>query len=240
MQIPAQVQATAYLAAAGRAGIDPYARLFLDGLGPAELDLAARGRGEVVARTHLMDSMLLGLLHQTPGLTVVNLGAGLCARPYRLDLSACRETIEIDASPVLAFKDSILSGYQASCPVRRIPGGTTTLPQLAVPAVVLTEGLLVYLSAAELAALAVTLAALPGRVDWLADIVSADSAAAMAALAAQAATPLPLSGLDSLAVFEQAGWQVHDYRPLPVSRPTRPGRSSRDIVDGVLHLHRPA
>lgn len=241
MQIPAQVQATAYLAAAGRAEIDPYARLFLGGLGSAELALAERGRAEVVARTHLMDSMLLGLLG--PAVTVLNLGAGLCARPYRLDLSPCREVVEVDAEPVLAFKTSILSGYETSCPVRRIAGTSTALPSLPAPAVVLTEGLLVYLSPAQLAGLATALAtavAQAGQVDWLADIVSADSAAAMAALAGQAGKPLPLAGLESLAVFEEAGWQIYDYRPLPTPRLGRAGRSSRDIVDGVVHLRRPA
>ena len=236
MPIPAQVQATAYLAAAGRAEIDPYARLFLGGLTPAERDLAARGSDEVVSRTRLMDLLLLGVLG--PAATVVNLGAGLCARPYRLDLSACREFIEVDAPAVLAAKTSILAGYQPSCPVRRIPGTTATLPPVPAPAVVLTEGLLVYLTPAQVAALAATLAALPGPIDWLADIVSADSAAAMAQLAGRAGKPLPLSGLDSLSAFEHAGWQIRDYRPLPTARPARPGRSSHDIVDGVLHLHR--
>ncbi|GIH02938.1 hypothetical protein Rhe02_10050 [Rhizocola hellebori] len=240
MDILDAVQATAYLAAAGRAEADPFAGLFLEAMDDSSRALAASGRGEVLARTRLLDVMLLDLLRVAPGSAVVNVGAGLCARPYRLDLSACRETIEIDALPVLQFKDSILSGYQASCPLRRIPGDARSLPPLPAPAIVLTEGLLVYLTHDEIAALATALAALPGPVDWLADIVSTDSAAAMKTLAAQANSPLTLSGLDSLRVFEGAGWTVHDYRALPVNRPpgrpSPPGKASHRIVDGVIHL----
>jgi O-methyltransferase involved in polyketide biosynthesis len=245
VDIPDAVQATAYLAAAGRAEIDPYAGLFLGAMDDSARALAASGRGEVLARTRLMDSMLLDFLRETPGGTVVNVGAGLCARPYRLDLSACRETIEIDALPVLEFKDSILSGYQASCPLRRIPGDARSLPALPTPAVVLTEGLLVYLSADELSTLATTLASLPGPVDWLADVVSLDSAEAMKTLASQSHTPLVLSGLDSLDVFEDAGFTVHDYRALPVNRapafgrPRHTGQTSHRVVDGVIHLRHP-
>jgi hypothetical protein len=104
---------------------------------------------------------------------------------------------------------------------------------------VLTEGVLVYLTRDEITALATT----PGPIDWLADIVSLDSANAMKALAAQANTPLTLTGLDSLGIFEDAGWTVHDYRALPVTRqPTlgqpHSGRASHRIVDGVIHLRR--
>jgi hypothetical protein len=115
---------------------------------------------------------------------------------------------------------------------------------LPTPAIVLTEGLLVYLMPAEITALATTLARVPSPNDWLADIVSTESANAMKALAAQAQTPLTLSGLDSLDVFEHAGWTVQDYRALPVSRPPafagarHPGQASHRIVDGIIHLRR--
>jgi O-methyltransferase involved in polyketide biosynthesis len=238
------VQATAYLAAAGRAEIDPYAGLFLEKMTASARVLAASGRSEVLARTKIIDLMLLDLLKASAGVAVVNVGAGLCTRPYRLDLSACSEAIEIDALPVLEFKDTILSEYQASCPLSRVPGDARSLPRLPTPAIVLTEGLLVYLTRDEIASLAISLAAQPGPVDWLADIVSSDSAEAMKAYAAQSDTTLPLSGLDSLEIFEQAGWSVHDYRALPVMRPPiagRPhaGRASHRIVDGVIHLRRP-
>ena len=186
---------------------------------------------------------------------LVNLGAGFCTRPYRMDLSKVRAVLEVDAAPVLAVKQRVLADEAASCPVFRTPGDVTR-PEVVVallaehgaaggPAVVMAEGLLPYLSEPTLAQLADTLAAaLPDAV-WLADIVSTTSAAGMAQLARTAGTPVPLYGLDRLEVFEQHGWQVADYRILPVARrgrlgvPGRPGGPTSDrVVDGVVLLRR--
>ncbi|WP_083929361.1 class I SAM-dependent methyltransferase [Catelliglobosispora koreensis] len=218
------VQATAFIAAACRVSIDPLASLFATALSATQRAMVASGTGEVLSRTRIIDSMLL---EWCPGRTVLNLGAGLCTRPYRLDLSTCVSLTEVDAAPVLELKTNILSGYSVSCPVHRIAGDARSLPSTLTADVVLTEGLLVYLSPSELAALA---SCLPGS-HWIADIVPASSAAFMAAQ-----TGISLWGLDSLTVFEDAGWTVVDYRPLPV--PRAPSPSSHAIVDGVLHLTR--
>jgi O-methyltransferase involved in polyketide biosynthesis len=242
------VQATAIAAAACRAEetrrprprlTDPLADLFTAQAGKATRSMVSSGLDEVIMRTHLIDVLLLAHLSRNPGETVVNLGAGYCTRPYRLDLSSCAGVVEVDAEALIQNKTTILTGYPASCPVRRIGGDVRSLPPLPHDGAVITEGLLVYLTPAELAALATTLATeLTARV-WLADIVSTESAQAMATLSG-----LPLSGLDSLAVFERAGWTVTDYRPLPVSR--QPARrspaggppASHTVVDGVLALSR--
>jgi O-methyltransferase involved in polyketide biosynthesis len=232
MAFPLGVEATAFVAAACRAEIDPFARLFASGLDPALRPLVASGREEVAARTRMIDLLLLKVLPGRPDWTVINLGAGLCCRPYRLDLTACREVIEIDSAAIIDIK-GILAGYEASCPVRRLPGDVRALPELAAPAIVITEGLLVYLTETELRALATRLAALPGPVVWLADVVSRESAEAMGAIAGAG---LKLSGLDSLEVFESAGWEVTDYRPLLISRRFSAPRTSHSVVDGVIEL----
>jgi O-methyltransferase involved in polyketide biosynthesis len=144
----------------------------------------------------------------------------------------------------------VLDGHEPSCPVRRIPGDVRELPALAAgsPTVLVTEGLLVYLSPADLGSLAAALAGLPGVIGWLADVVSADSARAMAAVAGRAQAGLTLYGLDSMETIERAGWVVDDYRLLPVRRPAAgsmgrppgsPVPASRRVLDGVVKL-RPA
>ncbi|WP_412544103.1 class I SAM-dependent methyltransferase [Longispora sp. K20-0274] len=236
---PGAVRDTALLAAAFRAAesrrprprvIDPHAQLFLaDGPGPPA---ALRAGGEhVVERTRIVDA----LLDTVPG-TIVNLGAGYCTRPYRLDLAG-RPVVEVDSPDVIATKERVLAEYTPRGPVRRIgldlrdhAALGAALATVEGPVVLLTEGVLPYLPTDAVAALGRVLAR-PGAV-WLTDVVSVASAGAMAAVA----PGLTLYGLDSLAPFEGAGWTVTDYRLLPVMTTTRPGAGSRDVVDGVLTL----
>lgn len=251
------VQATAYVAAACRAEesrqsaprlVDPFAELFA----PAPADarpapaalrgLLAAGRDEVVARTAGIDRALRDALASGPAPVVLNLGAGFCTRPYRLDLSGCRLVVECDAAPVVARKDRLLATHRPSCPVVRVAADLRDGRQLARllagvergdPFVVVTEGLLVYLSPTEVGALARGLAAAPGPAWWLADVVSPESARAMAVVAGRAGAGVTLHGLESLAPFEAAGWAVADYRILPVTR-RAPGTFSGAAPGGAF------
>ncbi|MEU0557969.1 class I SAM-dependent methyltransferase [Dactylosporangium sp. NPDC006015] len=248
------VQATAYAAAACRAAesrlprprvSDPLAELFTPTAAAAPIArLADAGRDEVVARTVLIDRMLVDALERRPGAAVVNFGAGFCTRPYRMRLPGCRELVEADDPAVVELKDRTLHGRPHSCPVRRV--GLDVRDETAVSAVVdetgrsgdvivLTEGLLVYLPAGAVTALAATLASRTGAAHWIADIVSADSARQMQTLAQRVPGGLALFGLDSLTPLEEPGWRVVAYRALPVPRP-RSGASSRTLVDGVVAL----
>ncbi|WP_408635677.1 class I SAM-dependent methyltransferase [Phytohabitans suffuscus] len=208
--------------------------------------MADAGVDEVVGRTVLVDTMLVAALSRWPGAAVVNLGAGFCTRPYRLDLPGCREMVEADDPAVVDLKSRILHDRRPTCPVRRIPldvrDGTALDAVLAAtgrtgPVIVVTEGLLVYLPPPALTALAGTLAAQRTTVHWLADIVSASSATQMRDIARRIPGGLALFGLDSLAPLEDPGWQVVAYRALPAAHP-RYGTSSRALVDGVLALDR--
>ena len=84
--------------------------------------------------------------------------------------------------------------------------------------------------------------ALP-RAVWLTDVISRTSARQMAALAHSTGLRVPLHGLADLGVLTEAGWQVTDYRILPVPRRgpvgrpgAAPGRRSHEVVDGVVAL----
>jgi len=277
------VQATAFLAAACRAAetARPRPRLRDELAGrfvaarppdqPGYQGLLAAGGDEVVARTVLLDELLLAALPAAagPAPVLVSLGAGFCTRPYRLDLSACRQVVEVDAAPVLAVKERVLAGRQPTCPVRRValdlrdraglarllaglagPAGPPAgLPGGSAPVLVVTEGVLPYLPPAGIGELAGTLVAALGAARWLTDLLSVESARGMAQLARSAGAPVEVSGLASLAPFERHGWVVTDYRILPVARrgpvgrlpATAPQPASHQVVDGVVALHhRPA
>lgn len=257
MTVAEQVQATAFVAAAARAAetakrggriSDDYAQRFVDAQehgGAVRRRILAAGADEVVHRTVLLDALLAAAVSGREDYAVINLGAGFCARPYRLDLSGCRQYIEVDAAPVLDVKNRVLDGDEPSCPVHRVVGDVRDGEAIASiiaahglgsgHTIVLSEGLLVYLPAAEVTALARGLRTALASGRWLCDVVSVDSAAGMATVAGGARAGVSLYGLADLDVIEH-GWSVTDYRPLPVSRRSPVPTSSRAVLDGVLAL----
>lgn len=147
---------------------DPYARAFLEALpgvfptpdtvsGPmARLGAAFSASG--VLRTRFFDDYLLGA-----GLgQVVLLAAGLDTRAYRLAWPPGTRVFEVDLPDVLEFKDSVLASAAPRCERTAVPAnlrGPWTRDLAASgfspdePAAWLAEGLLVYLTAEEVAGL---------------------------------------------------------------------------------------
>jgi O-methyltransferase involved in polyketide biosynthesis len=112
---------------------------------------------------------------------VINLAAGLDTRPYRMDLSASLRWTEMDLGPILDYKDEILGSAQPVCRVERIRVdladrnarrlALTTALAGSGRAVVLTEGLLIYLDEDQVSGLARDLHDL-GVATWIVDISS--------------------------------------------------------------------
>jgi methyltransferase (TIGR00027 family) len=134
-----------------------------------------------VTRTYLFDHFLTQELQQGVDL-VLNLAAGLDARPYRMKLPAALQWIEVDLPGILAYKEEILAGEKPTCALERIRLDLAdvnarrtlfaTLNQRAKKILVLTEGLLIYLSAEEVAALAKDLASGANFQRWIMDLSS--------------------------------------------------------------------
>lgn len=132
----------------------------------------------VVLRTCIIDSFVAGLV--TDGVdTVINLGAGLDTRPYRLDLPSTLRWMEVDHTPVIALKNERLADIPPRCLLQRIDLDLTDraarvamLNEVAAGAhkvAVLTEGVLPYLSNDEVGQLADDLRALPNLDAWIVD-----------------------------------------------------------------------
>src|SRR5450755_809730 len=60
-----------------------------------------------VARTYLFDQFLSRAIEAGADL-VVNLAAGLDARPYRMDLPTALQWVEVDLPEIVAYKEEIL------------------------------------------------------------------------------------------------------------------------------------
>lgn len=131
---------------------DPYAKLFLSALG------FYRNSAGISVRTKFFDDALLAAAQTCP--QVVLLAAGLDARAFRLPWPEGTRLFELDLPEVLGFKELVLSKHDAKPACER-----TTLPidlrsdwpealraggfDPGKPTAWLAEGLLVYLTDAE-------------------------------------------------------------------------------------------
>jgi methyltransferase (TIGR00027 family) len=120
----------------------------------------------VIVRTRFFDDYLLTATGAGIG-QVVLLAAGLDSRAYRLDWPAGTAVYELDRPDVLAFKQRVVNDQNATARCRRVSLGTDLRTTWAAalrkrglrddrPIAWLAEGLLIYLSPTEAAALLTT------------------------------------------------------------------------------------
>jgi len=141
-----------------------------------------------VARTCQFDSFVSRLLRDGADL-VLNLAAGLDARPYRMELPSSLQWVEVDLPEIISYKEEILAMESPRCRLERVAldlsdiKGRRDLFQAmnarAQKITVLSEGLLVYFSPEEVAALARDLACGLHFQSWIIDISSAIQLASM-------------------------------------------------------------
>ena len=134
-----------------------------------------------VARTFLFDQFLVRAIQEGADL-VVNLAAGLDARPYRMNLPATLQWVEVDLPDIIAYKEEILANEQPRCRLERVAldlSGIAArqeffadLDARATKVVIASEGLLIYFSTEEVAALARDLAARRHFENWIIDLAS--------------------------------------------------------------------
>ena len=134
-----------------------------------------------VTRTYLFDSIIREQVAQGADM-VVNLAAGLDTRPYRMELPASLKWIEVDLPEILAYKEDLLKAETPACTLRRVRADLSNaevrrsllagLAGEAGKALVITEGLLIYLREQEVSALSEDLRSFPAFKRWVLDIVS--------------------------------------------------------------------
>lgn len=73
----------------------------------------------VIIRTCMIDDWIPVLLSQGVD-TILNLGAGLDTRPYRLDLPSTLRWIEVDFPHMIDFKEKILKNEKPKCRLQRV------------------------------------------------------------------------------------------------------------------------
>jgi len=163
---------------------DPFARRLAGERGQEiAAEMAARTRADwpMPVRTYAFDSMIREHL-ASGGDAVVNLAAGLDARPYRMDLPPALRWIEVDLPAMIDHKESVLASETPRCALRRVRLDLSNrdarralfaeLGREGQNLLILTEGLLIYLDAPRVAELSEDLAAQPSFRRWALDLVS--------------------------------------------------------------------
>ena len=163
---------------------DPYAERLEDGKGAEIARKIPQGQSHAwawVTRTYLFDQFIREEIASGADL-VVNCAAGLDARPYRLELPGSLRWVELDLPEILAYKEARLGPEKPRCALERIAvdlskvsGRRNVFASIATRGkrgVILTEGLLVYLSEENVASFARDLADVPSFDRWIFDIPS--------------------------------------------------------------------
>ncbi len=134
-----------------------------------------------VVRTVLFDDLVLRLVSLGAD-TVINLAAGLDARPYRLPLPPSLRWIEVDLPDMVREKSEALAAHAPVCRLERIALDLADaaarrdlfarLGAASRDALVLSEGLLVYLPAEVVGGLADDLGAVASFRHWITDLAT--------------------------------------------------------------------
>lgn len=137
-------------------------------------------RFRVGVRSRFIDELLLEALGSKPIATVLSLGCGLDTRPWRLDLPPDLRWIEVDFPALLDYKDALLSAETLRCRRERVaadlndPAQRNALFAAAgnAPALMLTEGLLMYLPGETVEALAAEAQSESRIAHWILDVTT--------------------------------------------------------------------
>lgn len=206
---------------------DPYARALAGARGEQIVDEMPKGREfgwPMVVRTAVMDAIILSLVPKLD--TVLNLAAGLDARPYRLALPPSLRWIEVDFPQTLEYKLGVLNEAVPRCVVERIPldlsdraARTKLFTQIAGESkrlLVVSEGLLVYLSSSEVGELADDLSSQQPFEFWLTDVASPWILRIMQRTWGKnlqaGGAPFKFGPEDAAGFFAAHGWRLTQYR----------------------------
>jgi len=209
---------------------DPFARRLAGERGEqifASMPDRDRNEWAWVTRTFLFDQFITDQVGQGVDM-VVNLAAGLDARPYRMPLPASLKWIEVDLQDILAYKEALLQGERPACALERIRLDLANvearralferLGRGARRVLVITEGLLVYFQADDVAALARDLAVPPAFQRWVLDIVSPGllrmMQKRMGSQLDRASAPFRFGPAEGPEFFVPHGWRPVDVRSL--------------------------
>jgi methyltransferase (TIGR00027 family) len=201
---------------------DPFARKLSGERGEKiarEMLAAHRYEWPYTARTVRFDQIIAEQVKQGADL-VINLAAGLDTRPYRMELPASLKWVEVDLPAMIDYKEEILRPEKPRCLLERVRLDLAQvdarrelfqrLGSSAKKALIVTEGLLVYLARDEVMALGKDLTAQPGFANWAIDLCSPGLLKMLQknlGALSEAGSPLKFGPEEGPEFFTESGWR---------------------------------
>jgi methyltransferase (TIGR00027 family) len=209
---------------------DPYAERLAGERGrqiAGELEPGNGAAWSIITRTAVLDELILTAIRDGAD-TVLNLAAGLDTRPYRLSLPSSTRWIEVDFPEMIAYKESKLADARPQCALERVALDLTDRPgrqrlfarvnEESRRVLVITEGLLIYLTLDEVAALARDLHAMSHFERWTADVLTPELLEWLLTKQfktfATGAVRMHFAPPGGVAYFERFGWRAHTVRKM--------------------------
>lgn len=209
---------------------DPFAERLAGEQGHEIVRTMRRGRSAawaMIVRTAVFDEIILKAVDPREGGVdvVLNLAAGLDARPWRLSLPASLKWIDADLPGILDYKLDMLSHERTNCQydaVRldlrdeaRRRALFSQVSEGATRVLVVAEGLLIYLTAQQVGDLAHDLHLQRNFERWLIDLASPQLLVWMSRSWGKdvdpAKAPFQFAPAEGTRFFEQFGWREREY-----------------------------
>jgi len=194
---------------------DPYAERLAGERGHQILDSLKHGRTfawPMIVRTAIFDEIILEAVQKRGTDLVVNLAAGLDARPWRLPLPPELHWVDVDLPGILNYKTEMLRDAEARRALFARLGAESKR------ALVVAEGLLIYLDPEQVGALATDLHAQASFQEWLIDLGSPQLLKKMSRTwgksLAEAGAPFKFAPAEGTDFFRPYGWREAQYRAV--------------------------
>jgi methyltransferase (TIGR00027 family) len=208
---------------------DPYAERLAGKQGQEIVDSMKQGRSmawAMIVRTQSIDELVLDAVRNKKVDLVVNLAAGLDARPWRMDLPKSLRWVDVDLPGILDYKLGIIGNEPTKCQYEAIRVDLTDaakrqalfqqLGASASRALVITEGLLIYLTPEDVRGLANDLARAPGFKWWISDIAHPRLLKMMKKMWGKnldaGNAPFRFAPEENTGFFEASGWKEAEFR----------------------------
>ena len=209
---------------------DPHAQRLAGARGKAFADSTAQAsfyaEWTVIARTVIIDRFIERAISEGVD-AIINLGAGLDARPYRMKLPQDLRWIEADYPKLIDYKNEVLREEQPACALTRVgidladKQARRKFLQDIVPdaknVLILTEGVIPYLNSEEVAELAQDLFEQQRFRYWLVEFIRKDIYPYLKAAAKQGGlknSPFKFFPDEWYPFFARFGWVEKETRYL--------------------------
>jgi methyltransferase (TIGR00027 family) len=207
---------------------DPYARKLAGARGQAIVDEMKHGRSmawAMIVRTQLFDEVILETIRREKVDLVVNLACGLDARAWRLDVPPELRWVDVDFPVMIDYKTEVMKNERPVCRYEAISADLTndaarsalfaTLGASAQRVMVVSEGLLIYLTPEQVGTLARDLHAQSAFRWWMIDLASPQLLQRMTKMWGGDVTggnaPFLFAPADGTAFFAEHGWRERTY-----------------------------